>query len=97
MSSPLTHHLYDGGTPGLDGRPPGLEEGVHRMEITSSVASWIGGWEGGGDDDGRRCILSTGTSSVATVLCGLSWMVKVKEMLSVVHPLSGVFITTEDG
>ena len=67
------------------------------MEITSSVASWIGGWEGGGDDDGRRCILSTGTSSVATVLCGLSWMVKVKEMLSVVHPLSGVFITTEDG
>ena len=34
---------------------------------------------------------------MATVLCGLSWMVKVEEMLSVIHPLSDVSIVTGDG
>ena len=74
-----------------------MEAGDHQMETTSSAASWIGGWEGGGDDDVRRCVLTTDTSSVATVLCGLSWMVKVEEMLSVIHPLSDVSIVTGDG
>ena len=48
--------------------------GDHLVEATSSAASWIGGWEGGGDDD-VRSVSSTLTHHLWPLFCvaSLGW------------------------